>query len=515
MGAFIPVQLARLLPRRTCLWLQRMSSSAHAVRSEQTAPFWEAPVGKALPTYQEAFLPRTASAKRAEVTRTEAAPVRVEIAPSGAGDSLLFLHEASSVRGALDEMVQRNAAFVLVVGDPFNRSSPKPSIPATTPDIVRISRETHNSDADVDTEHHAVIGLFTERDFLRCLSQALVENQMTEQAALSLRLRDTTSPLYARFGTLKVASNTVFDAVLAMRERNIQSIPVIREEEHEEDYILPGGQGPTGAKNTEAGFTLALPPRSFRGVLTARDIARFFLVQNLNVQDAVCSFEWPEGSSSRSHVESHPILLRHLLSWRLRRLYEGAQPLRNVSLDDDVVLHESEHYAVVAVPKSASVRDAVAAMARHNVSTLLVNESGSAGSDAGGPYPSIFGVITLRDLMSHVFHPGRNPLALSVETLIRERWAASGVSGPKLSLEERKYGISPDDEVAHALRLLGGMNERHIPVYVYNDADQTSNCIAMVSVKEMLSGVHAAEQRRRQQRYRRADRASSAASGSL
>jgi CBS domain-containing protein len=515
MRAFTSVHCFQLFPKRTCLLINRMLSSAQTVRLEQTAPFWEAPVGKALPAYREAFLPRTASAKRAEPTRTEAAPVRVELARHGAGDSLLFLHEASSVRGALEEMVQRNAAFVLVVGDPFHRSSPKANIPATTPDIVRVSRETHSSEAVVDTESHAVIGLFTERDFLRCLSSALVENQLTEHAALSLRLRDTTSPLYDRFGTLKVASNTVFDAVLAMRERDVQSIPVIGEEEHEEDYILPGRGRSSPERGPEDSFTLALPPRSFRGILTARDLARLFLAQDPKVQDAVCSFEWSGASSSHSAAESHPILLRHLLSWRLRRLYEGAQPLRKVSFDEDTVLYESEHHAVVSVPKSASVRDAIAAMARQNVSTLLVSESSSGGSDAGGPYPSIFGVITLRDLMRHVFYPGRNPLALSVETLIRERWAASGVTGPKLSMEERKYGISADDEVAHALRLLGGMNERHIPVYVYNDADQTSNCIAMVSVKEMLSGVHAAEQRRRQQRYRRADRTSSTASGSF
>ncbi|BAM82100.1 hypothetical protein CYME_CMQ203C [Cyanidioschyzon merolae strain 10D] len=490
----------RFLPKHKGNLGRCMSVRASVLRSEHTAPFWEAPLSRALPLYQEGFLPRTASVSQAEPTRTETAPVRFQMAPSGAGDSLVFLHETSSVRGALEEMVHRNTAFVLVVGDPFNRSSPKADVPASTSDIVRISSEAEGDDQRVDTEHAAVIGLFTERDLLRCLADAVAEQRTGEAAALSFRLRKAMSPLYDRFGTLKVSSNTIYDAVMVMRERNIQTIPIIREEEHEEDYILPGGH-PAAGESASSSYTLALPPRSFCGVLTARDVARFFLAQDASVQDAVCSLETSTDAGVRASRSTRPMLLRHLLSWRLRRLFEGARPLSDTFLEEDIVVYESEHYRVVSVPRSASVRDAIAVMAQHDVRTLLISEDASSGFDAAGPYPSIYGVITLRDLMRQVFYPRRNPLALSMQTLFRERWTAAGVSRPQLAAEERKYGISPDDEVAHALRLVGGMNERHIPVYVYNDADQTSNCVAMVSVKEMLSGVHAAEQRRRGQRY--------------
>eukprot|EP00166_Cyanidium_caldarium_P004779 ctg_5273.g837 len=136
-------------------------------------------------------------------------------------------------------------------------------------------------------------------------------------------------------------------------------------------------------------------------------------------------------------------------------------------------------------------------MARHDLSTLLVTDAGDAGEDAGGPYPGVLGVISLHDAIRQVFTVGRDPAALSVETLLRERWQALHCDGLRQGREERKYGISPDDEVVHVLRLLGGMGERHIPVYVYNDADQTSNCIAMVSVKDVLGALNRVERRRR------------------
>ncbi|KAK4536285.1 hypothetical protein CDCA_CDCA08G2310 [Cyanidium caldarium] len=542
------------------------STRMQAVR-EKSKRFWDARAGAALPAYYEGFVSRTGVMEAAQPVG-DAHQVQVRLAPSGGGESMVFLHESSSVMGALLEMRQRNTSYVLVAGDPIEAYRRARATTAAgegiawseagagdAETIVRVSAvedaaaaaatttaTASRSAPDADTL--AVVGLFTERDFLRTLVRSWQQPRSAAGGSgwgasggpsgaarlWNVRLGHAMSHLQSRFGILKETSHSVMDAVAAMMRRGVQTIPLIREEENAEDYMIPatvsasasaaavGGGGGGGsvssgkqALHTEAAAeaeasVLTLPPRVVSGVLTARDIARFFLAQDTDVQEAVCSDGLAHGATAAfRHDHLRPLLLRDVMSMRLRRTHDSAHTtLAAAALgpdDDDDSSNSSsvehEYGAVVSISRSASVRDAIAVMARHDLSTLLVTDAGDAGEDAGGPYPGVLGVISLHDAIRQVFTVGRDPAALSVETLLRERWQALHCDGLRQGREERKYGISPDDEVVHVLRLLGGMGERHIPVYVYNDADQTSNCIAMVSVKDVLGALNRVERRRR------------------
>eukprot|EP00166_Cyanidium_caldarium_P004592 ctg_4957.g643 len=93
------------------------STRMQAVR-EKSKRFWDARAGAALPAYYEGFVGRTGVMEAAQAVG-DAHQVQVRLAPSGGGESMVFLHESSSVMGALLEMRQRNTSYVLVAGDPI------------------------------------------------------------------------------------------------------------------------------------------------------------------------------------------------------------------------------------------------------------------------------------------------------------------------------------------------------------------------------------------------------------
>lgn len=512
-----------------------------AATPEKTAPFWQASVGKALPDYQDAFLTRVAdrgTTVAAETMSTSTADsVTARIASRG--DAMVFLHEQSSVHGALEEMVRRGASFLFVVGDPiqarlrqhvasvsaragsgsgdsgaalYNRET-EAAEDAAQQHILRVSA----TETAADDDSQAVIGLFTERDFIRCVARAvgypfLSETKVHEHmlALHRCRLRDMMTPMHPQFGTLKVASNTVQDAVRHMIDRDVQTVPVIREEAEEEDYTIP----PTRLKEAAAGGSqlraedisneplLAIPPSAFRGVVTARDLARFFSAQSNETQDAVCTVQ-----EADVDAETRPAVIADMLETRMRQANENVQQPSRTRHALETRLFDGEHHRVVSVPRNLSVREAIVCMARHNVGTLLVTptaraQSGrdrtDAGEDAGGPYPSIEGTLTARDLIRHVFAKDLDATHTRVDRVLR---AVEESKGGARVMQERMLSVTPEDEVSYVLHLLGHLDERHMPIYVYDDDDQTSNCVAMVSIKECMQGLYEAEQARTRRSY--------------
>jgi len=129
------------------------------------------------------------------------------------------------------------------------------------------------------------------------------------------------------------------------------------------------------------------------------------------------------------------------------------------------IIHSQE---VVAVPPSATVREACEAMTFRKTGSVLVIDEGR-----------LVGIFTERDALTRVLAAGRNPERTTVASVMTTNPAS----------------IAPDRPVVHALHLMNEGGYRHMPVVEHGTV------VGIVSMRDAI-GLELCEFEHDQQRKR-------------